>query len=204
MNFIYDILVNFKYPLVDFYEWNEKDDIVNIKRIPIYKINTLDLGKLKYHKFKIDDVEVLKNNTKIFNNKKNYTSTIYTDGIEAIAFNFDINGICIGKSSLLLDEEAEIIEKSKYMNEEKIKYKILKKDKIYLFKTQKQIDVTNFIIKNIKDIKDIDKLKYIYYECMDNYNNVSKDKLINTLISNWDDKYYKIYDFFKSIPMNKM
>ena len=71
MNFIYDILVNFKYPLVDFYEWNEKDDIVNIKRIPIYKINTLDLGKLKYHKFKIDDVEVLKNNTKIFNNKKN-------------------------------------------------------------------------------------------------------------------------------------
>ena len=34
MNYIYDILLNFKNKLYDFYDWNINDDITHIRKIP--------------------------------------------------------------------------------------------------------------------------------------------------------------------------
>ena len=71
MNYIYDILVNFRYPLIDFYDWNSDDIIENVKRIPFYKIDSSVLNKLKYNKFKID-ITNIKGLTKLFSSKKTY------------------------------------------------------------------------------------------------------------------------------------
>ncbi|MBR1377087.1 MAG: hypothetical protein IJ565_04685 [Bacilli bacterium] len=202
MNYVYDILVNFKYPLLDFYEWNPNDNIENIKRIPFYKVSTKDLNIFKYNKIKIKDMNPIKNGTKLFNNKKKvYNSSIYTDGNEAIVLNFDDNGICIGKSSLLIDEENEILDSSHLLLTSDIEYSILNKDKINEYKTRKQVTITNFLIREIKKINNIDKLNYICYECFDD--NLEKDEIINKISNNWNDKYYKIYDFLTSISMNK-
>lgn len=203
MNFIYDVLVNFKYPLIEFYDWDIDDDILNIKRIPLSKISSEDLNILKYHKFKID-ISDIKGLTKIFNDRKNsYTSIIYTDGNEALVFNFNDKGICISKSDLLLDEENDILDNSVSLKETIIKYEILSKDKIDLYKTRDQVEITKYLLNQINKIDDLDKLNYIYFECFNEYKNVSKIKLINRIKGKWDDKYYKIYDFFKSISMNK-
>jgi hypothetical protein len=203
MNYIYDILVNFKYPLIEFYDWDIDDDILNIKRIPLSKICSKDLNILKYHKFKID-ISDIKGLTKIFNDrKKSYTSIIYTDGNEALVFNFNDKGICISKSDLLLDEENDILDNSVSLKETIIKYEILSKDKIDLYKTRNQVEITKYLLNQINKIDDLDKLNYIYFECFNEYKNVSKIKLINRIKGKWDDKYYKIYDFFKSISMNK-
>ncbi len=203
MNYIYDILVNFKYPLIEFYDWDIDDDILNIKRIPLSKICSKDLNILKYHKFKID-ISDIKGLTKIFNDrKKSYTSIIYTDGNEALVFNFNDKGICISKSDLLLDEENDILDNSVSLKETIIKYEILSKDKIDLYKTRNEVKITKYLLNQINKIDDLDKLNYIYFECFNEYKNVSKIKLINRIKGKWDDKYYKIYDFFKSISMNK-
>ena len=203
MNYIYDILVNFKYPLIEFYDWNIDDDILNIKRIPLSKISSKDLNVLKYHKFKID-ISDIKGLTKIFNDrKKSYTSIIYTDGNEALVFNFNDKGICISKSDLLLNEENDILDNSVSLKETIIKYEILSKDKIDLYKTRNQVEITKYLLNQINKIDDLDKLNYIYYECFNEHKNISKTKLINRIKGKWDDKYYKIYDFFKSISMNK-
>ena len=204
MNYIYDILVNFKYPLMEFYDWNSDDNILNIKRIPLSKISSNDLNVLKYSKFKLKDISNIKGNTKVFNDrKKNYTSIIYTDGFEAIAFNFDDRGICISKSDLLLDEESDILNNSLSLTITDIDYQVLNKDNIYLYKTRNEVKITKYLVDEITKINDLDKLNYIYYECFNDYKEVSKTKLISSIKDKWDDKYYKIYDFFKSISMNK-
>lgn len=201
MNYIYDVLLNFKYPFLEFFDWNNDDNIINVKRIPLSKINSKDLNVLKYHKFKID-ISNIKGITKLFNSKNNYNSIIYTDGFEAIAFKFDNKGICIGKSDLLLDEEKDILDNSISLNKINLEYKIIGIDNINLYKTRNEVKITNFLLKEIDKIDDIDKLNYIYYECFSD-DEVSKNKLIKKIKTEWDDKYYKIYDFFKSISMNK-
>nr|MBP3258694.1 hypothetical protein [Bacilli bacterium] len=203
MNYIYDVLVNFKYPLIEFYDWNIDDDILNIKRIPLSKISSEDLNILKYHKFKLN-ITAIKGITKVFNDrKKNYNSIIYTDGNEAIAFNFDDKGVCISKSDLLLDEERDILDNSISLDITNIEYKVMSKDNINQYRTRNEVEITKYLINEIDKIDDLDKLNYIYYECFNEHKNISKTKLINRIKGEWDDKYYKIYDFFKSISMNK-
>ena len=203
MNYVYDILINLKYPLLDFYEWNDNDDIENVKRLPFYKISSEDLYNFKYTKFKIKDFESIKNGIKLFNNKKKtYHGAIYTDGNETVVICYDKNGISISKSSLLLDEEEEILNSSSILEVSKIDYEIISRDKINDFKTRKEKEITNYLIKEISKIDNIDKLNYINYECFNN-EKVSKHELITKIKTIWDDKYYKIYDFLYSISMNK-
>ena len=201
MNYIYDILVNFKYPLIDFYDWNSDDDIENIKRIPFYKIKSDVLNEFKYNKFKID-ITSIKGLTKLFNSKKTYNSLVYTDSNEAIVFKFNEDGICIGKSMLMIDEEMEILESSYLVKSTDIEYTILSRDNVTLYKTRKQVSITDYLIKTIDKINDVDKLKYINYICLGEYN-ASKNDLINHISSVWCDKYYEIYDFLSNYSLNK-
>ena len=36
MNYIYDIVLNFNKEYYNFFEWNKRDNIVNVKKIPLY------------------------------------------------------------------------------------------------------------------------------------------------------------------------
>ena len=38
MNYTYDILANFNETYYEFYEWNNKDELTHIKRLPIIKV----------------------------------------------------------------------------------------------------------------------------------------------------------------------
>ena len=204
MNYVYDILVNFKYPLIDFYEWNKGDNIENIKKIPLCKINKDDFIKFKNNRFKLNNIDAFKNGTKLFNNKKKtYNAIIYTDGFAATAFNFDEKGICISKSSLLIEEESEIIDSANLIPETSINYELLGKDKLDLTRTRKEESITKYLIKEISRIEDINKFNYICYECFGEIKNLTKKSLIDLIKDSWDDRYYKIYDFLTLISMNK-
>ena len=39
MTYIYDILLNFKEELIEFYDWNKNDNIIHIRKIPLLKIS---------------------------------------------------------------------------------------------------------------------------------------------------------------------
>lgn len=54
MNYIYDILLNFHNMLYDFYDWNLNDNIINVRKVPLFKISSNQLKEIKENVVKFD------------------------------------------------------------------------------------------------------------------------------------------------------
>ena len=56
MIYIYDILLNFDdgVRLLDFYEWDKKDGLTHIKKIPVFKISSIDMDNIINGIVKVD------------------------------------------------------------------------------------------------------------------------------------------------------
>ena len=85
MEFIYDILLNFQLEYCDFFEWQLSDKIINVKKVPLYKVNNQDFLNFKYH-----DITLIENTFP----KKNRIILV-TNGLEVL-------GILINKNNKLL------------------------------------------------------------------------------------------------------
>ena len=48
MNYIYDIVLNFNKEYYSFYEWNRKDNIINVKKIPLFLVDNECFNIMKY------------------------------------------------------------------------------------------------------------------------------------------------------------
>ena len=184
MEYIYDIVLNFQPEYYDFYEWQKKDKIINIKKIPIYKINNKDYLNIKYNKATIKK-ETLPKNNKIF---------LLTSGIEVIALLIDNNGKVLKKSSLIFEESDDILEDKDKIKLINIEYTINKKNNINI-KSRVEREKTKYInnyFKKIDKLKDEYLLKYLYYEIFnieENDINIIYKKLLN-LSKNSIDKIY--------------
>ena len=99
MDYIYDIVLNFQNEYYDFYEWQPTDKIINIKRLPIYKISHKDYLNIKKNNITIV-INTLPKPNKIF---------LVTSGIEVMGVLIDNHGKISKKSSLLFDEADEIL-----------------------------------------------------------------------------------------------
>lgn len=205
MNFIYDIYTNYKENYYDFYEWNKNDNLTHFKKIPILKINNKDYKKIIKNNIQInqDLLFKIKNKSEIYNKieKKNYYLLV-TNGLDVVALLFDINGNTIKRSSLLIEEELDIINSIKNNTINIIKYKIINKIPV-IFKTRKELEKIQYIkneLKNLTINKDYDKINYLYYECFNKKDKnikyelkILKESINNNYISNI------IYNFFKEI-----
>ncbi|MDD2181076.1 MAG: hypothetical protein PHW32_01770 [Bacilli bacterium] len=211
MNYIYDVLLNYNKNLYEFYEWNLSDNITHIRKIPLLKIKSSSLLTIKNNKIKIGDElkEQIKNKTEIFSkNKNNYDSysCLFCDGMEAVAIAFDNDGISIFKSKMLIDEEMEVLEVCDRIVEKEITYNVIKEEILKPFKTRFELEKDSYIKKEIKKINDIEKLKYLYYEC---FNEIEQDKNIilsrinDELNNSWDEISNILYDFFKLTSIKK-
>ena len=197
MDYIYDIVLNFHENYYEFYEWKSTDKIINVKKIPIYKISTKDYLNIKNNYTTIDKQSLPKQN-KMF---------LITNGIEVMGLLLDNLGKVIKKSSLIFEESDEIIEDKdllksisiicQYKNQQKtinIKYKI---DKIIKNPNTSRLskEKSNYIesyLKNIDKEKDEYILKYIYYDI---YNEEESDvnKLYNKLLDLSKEDKNKMY-----------
>lgn len=185
MNYIYDIILNFNNYYFDFYDWNKNDKITEIRKIPIFKVNSKVLNELKYNTFILNNnfMNKIKNKCEYFIGRtvKLNTSFLLTDGIDVVAFQI---GKKIYYSSLQIDEELDILDNLKIM-EENVDYKIVKKNKINNFKTRNQIIIEKNLKEKLNKLfkeNNESKIKYIYYECFnEKINNIKliKEKLMN-------------------------
>lgn len=214
MNYIYDILINFKHSLYDFFDWNINDNILHIRKIPVLKISTFDLSIIKSNIIKVDN-EFLKNimnKTEVFN-EKNVNNILYAclfcDENEAIGVKFNNKGYIQLKSRLLIDEELEVVEYGNNSSISNFEYKIIKTDHYDSYKTRKEQEIEKYITKEINSLlknKQNDKLKYLYFELFNQQlfdEQLIIDKINNELKYNWDNIYQKIYNFFKLTSINK-
>jgi hypothetical protein len=209
MNYIYDILLNFKEICYDFYEWDVADEITHIRRIPVVRIDSKTLYDLKCSSIKIDNEFLRKyyNKTEAFQKKSIKildVSIVFTDTKESIACLFKKNEVT-GKSRLLLDEDEDLLEVGKTLEEEGFNYELVKKNIVSPFKTKKELVMENYINKALKHINNKDVLKYLYYECFDKKieNNNSIKEIIIENIKNNEKICKKVFDFLKLTAIKK-
>lgn len=209
MIYIYDILLNFSNKrMYDFYEWDKSDEIVHIKRIPLYNIDSQVFDDFINYNVKIEEkiLSSILNRTEIFKNKKSvlctYT-TLYTDGYRVVAINYNSDGLSLKRSKLLLDEEDEILEISSRLDKTCIEYKRMNKIKNNLFITRKEEEIREYLINDLNATyknKEFSKIKYLYNE----YFGIEKEnvdlmynELKKALLSDIDSKCYDLYEIVK-------
>lgn len=213
MNYIYDILVNFNEFPYDFYDWNHDDPIEHIRKIPLFKISSDKFLELKNSDIVITEewMEKIQNKTEVFQSKgvdKIAYAALFTDAMEVLAIEFNHQGKSIGKSRLLVDEESEVLEVADRIHHIILDYSIIKVNKSEELKTRREIEIAEYLYHQIKILEqeNVEKLKYLYYECF-NRKEEDKHKIVKTieksLTEQWNSTYPQVYEFFKLTGVRK-
>ena len=188
MTYIYDVILNFQKDYYEFYEWDTNDKIYHIKKIYLVKIDSNSFNDILNNKIKLSDELMLDifNKCEYFDNKKLLTipyAIIVTDSYRVMGIMMNMDGLIIKYSSLLLDEEEDILEISNRLATVKIDYKIIKK-KINNNLTRNEKNILQYIRKDLNDTykeKNINKLKFLYYEIFNKQSN-DIDEIYDSLI----------------------
>ena len=176
MKYIYDIILNFNEEFYEFYEWDEKDYFDYIKRIPIIKVTKDMLNDIKNKKIMINN-EILKsifNICEVYSNKSiKYIeyACLFCSNSSIVAVEFNYKGISIMRSDLLIDEALDVIEFCKKIKPTNLEYKIIDNYNKKLI-TREESNMLFFMKREINNMyknNNINKLKYIYYECFNKY-----------------------------------
>lgn len=201
MNYIYDIILNFNEEFYDFYEWKSNDNVINVRKIPVLKVDENTYISLRNNKVQVsmETIDSLKKNFSLYNEKiEGNIICLITNGMSAFGVMLNNNGYLIKRSSMLFDEEEEVIDESENIKEVKIDF--IKNEK------QKSNNISRIVKEKQKFIKDyissLDDeltLKYIYYDYFEkeeNKNNI-KEILLSEINSEWNSKLSKLYDLTK-------
>lgn len=204
MNYTYDIYLNFNKIPYDFFDWNKNDKLLHIKKIPTIKVNTELFKKIISSEFIIDKDLLLfiNNKTELFSNKNNINGILFTNNEDIITVLFDNNGKSIKKSFLYIDEELDVLEEMKQLKEKEIKVTFIKSETNRI-ETRKQTIMKRFIKSELSK-NDIDRLKYIYYECFGKILK-SERKILNELnnLQANSKEFKKMYDVLLLTTNNK-
>ena len=169
MTYIYDILLNFNKKLIEYFEWEDNDDIKYVKKIILFKTNTNTVKDI------IENIVILDKNFtnnipkyEINNIKEGNKLCLLTDGKISIGLLIKNNKVEY-ISRMLLDEEYETLLNSETLEETNINYKIIKKrinnnnttlTRTELKKQKLLLEKLNTLYNNrMKDV-----LIYLYYE----------------------------------------
>ena len=157
MEYYQELKVNLKNNYLNYYEWDTKDNIKTINNIPIIPINKKDFINLYKYNFILLDKTLTKYNYLIFCDKNN-----------TLVIELDKDKSKKRSSVSYIDDEiiCELIYQKRNMN---IKYELLKE--IKLSNESHKLEVLKNDLK--KSLKDIDeyKLKYLYFEITNHYEN---------------------------------
>lgn len=201
MNYIYDIILNFNEKFYDFYEWKSNDNVINVRKIPVLKVDENTYIALRNNKVQVslETIEVLKKNFSLYNEKiEGNIICLITNGMSAFGVMFNNNGYLIKRSSMLFDEEEEVIDESENIKEVKIEFiKNEKQEKNNVSRIVKEKQ--KFINDYISSLDDELTLKYIYYDYFEkeeDKNNI-KEILLSEINNKWNSKLSKLYDLTK-------
>lgn len=201
MNYIYDIVLNFNKEYFNFYEWNKKDSIINVKKMPLFVVDNNTFNIMKYDKVVVDSnfINLIKDKTYSYSKNKIGNAILISNTKEVIGVLFDNNGNLIKRSSLLIDEEEEVldeIDNDDIYNINIISNKKIKREEINRNEREKKA----LLNKYIKRENNITNLKYLYYDYFekdeDNIDTI-KDNLLKQINSSWSDKLNSFYETVK-------
>lgn len=201
MNFIYDIVLNFNKDFYNFFEWNKNDNVINVKKIPIFLIDNDTFTSMKYDNVIVskDFIDLIRDKTYTYTRSKLGISCLVSNNKEVIAVLFNDNGNLIKRSSLMLDEEEEVLDEIE--NDSLYKISIIKRRKVNIENVNRNIkEKKDFLIKYINEEKNDINLKYLYYDYFEkDENNIKtiKNDLIKEIKNNWNKKLNNFYNTVK-------
>ena len=201
MNYIYDIVLNFNKDFYNFFEWNKNDNIINVKKIPIFLIDNDTFTSMKYDNVIVSKefIDLIKDKTYTYTRSKLGISCLISNNKEVIAVLFNDNGNLIKRSSLMLDEEEEVLDEIE--NDSLYKINIIKRRKVNIENVNRNIkEKKDFLIKYINEEKNDINLKYLYYDYFEKDENnikIIKNDLIKEIKNNWNKKLNNFYDTVK-------
>jgi len=184
MTYIYDVTLNFNEILYDFFEWNNTDNLIHVRKIPIIKVSSEDFKNIITYKIKINELLLNKiiDKTETYGKKvKKMTSCLISDNENIIALKFNSEGISTDISSIIVEEELDILE-IRINNSKTFEYETISPRK-FLTTTRYDSTSKNYIEKEIRKLnikKDKEKIKYLYLEYFGKYTD-DESKALNEL-----------------------
>ena len=205
MTYVYDIILNFHKKYYNFFEWNSKDIIYHMKKIPLIRVSDKDLNILKYNEVTIDKELLLnfKNKSIMYTtNKNNNILLLISNKKESLGLMFNEEGILLKRSGLLFEESEEIEELSKELEITKIKY-VKNKENNITNTSRKKENRTTYIKKYLNNIKDDNIFKYLYYDIYNNEIDNNKEIKRILLKENNNNLIDKLYNTIKLLNKQK-
>ena len=203
MAYVYDILLNFNKDLIEFFEWEDIDNIKYAKKITLFKIDKKTMNDFLNYEVELS-FDFIKDTLRYeldgLNDKISYT--LFTDGEIVLGVSIRNSKIDL-LSRLIIDEEDEIINISEGLDFFSIDYKILKERKresslLTRKETKIKNDLKNEITKLFEE-KNKEKLEYLYYEFTNKESN-NLNYIYNFLIKSLDnitESHLKIFEILK-------
>lgn len=203
MVYIYDIVLNFNDELLEFFEWEDNDDIKYIKRLPLIRVEDSLIKDVLENDILFDDLllDQIKGKTIYYDSKnENYPVVVLSNQDIAIAVLINNNGYKY--SRLLLDEEYEVLNIVSKLSTTKVDYSIIGKKNINNNLTREDRKIRGILLKEIDYLYNsnkLDKLNYYYYEYFNEINNNKEEvyKRLKETLSVIDDKHLKLLEIVK-------
>lgn len=203
MVYVYDIILNFNDELIEFFEWNDNDDIKYVKRLPLFKVEDSLIYDILENNIIFSDefINQIKNKTIYYDNKNNnYQAVMLSNQDIAIAILLKNNSYKY--SRLLLDEEYEVLNIVSKLGVTKIDYFIKSKRIKNNNLTREELKIKNILLNEINYLYNnnkLDKLNYYYYEYFKQVNNNKEEvyKELKDSLNTIDDNHLKILEIVK-------
>lgn len=214
MIYVYDVVLNLNSNLIEYFEWEEKDNIKYIRKIPFYKINKTTMNDFIKNNVVVDKdfLDKIYDKCKLeenYNNDYKYLC-LFTDGNIILGVSFNKKGENKYISRLLLDEEDEILLLGNRLSLTNINYCVKsckEKKETNLTRTEELIKST--LEKELKSLYEknlVDKLNYFYFEYFNKINNNKElcyKELIESLNNNFNKKHVNLYNILKMCLENR-
>lgn len=194
MNYIYNIKVNLKNNLINFYEWEMSDKITTLKKVKIFVINNYDYNNILKMNIKVRK-EFLKNI------ELDNLICLFTNAVDIVCIKFNPDGTISKISKLDLEEEREVLDEINYKVKTKILYSKINKDNNYKLTTRREENIKNKLLEFLISSKDNTELiDYLYYEWSGKTSSSNKyDELLSSIKNEYSDKHNKLFKIIELI-----
>lgn len=170
MNYYYDVTLNFDLEcLWNFYEWEKDDLLMEIRKIPLFRVNFDTMKDFLSHHICVSKsfVDEIAHKTTLKSCEEVYAAFLMSDSKNSLAVLLNESGHVIALSKLLVSDDNNVNEYMYTLRETEIPYEILGiREKRKMLRQEEKIK--NFILLEMKTLleeKNVSKLKYWYYEC---------------------------------------
>ena len=190
MHYYYDLLVNLDEVAWEFYEWEKKDVILPIKKIPFLRINEKEFKEISAYEGKIEKnwLEPYIGKTQIKKDKSK--NLLLSTTKNSLAIEINSTGQIISRSKLLIEDENNCNELASSLKETTIPFSSQQKIPLRSDFRQaiKEKNLIKIELKTLKETKNTTKCSYLYYEWF----NILEDDL-STMLENCLEELKKPY-----------